>query len=254
MSESLVVFLGITLPWLGTILGAALVFSMGKSMNLAFHKAMLGLASGVMMAASIWSLLIPAIDMTAEQGGILWLPSVSGFVVGMLFLLGLDNVASTLEQKSEKSRNSTQMLIFAVTLHNLPEGMAVGVSLAGMLSGDMVTATSALCLAIGIAIQNLPEGAIISLPLSTSGKEKGYAFGIGILSGIVEPIGAILTLLLTGLVTPLLPFILSFAAGCMIFVVVKELVPSLSHGCGSNWGIIGLTIGFSLMMLLDITL
>ena len=254
MSESYVVILGITLPWLGTILGSALVFSMGKSMDLAFHKAMLGLAAGVMMAASVWSLLIPAINMTETIGGICWIPPVVGFSLGMLFLLLLDNITQTLEVTASNTPRSNNLLILAVTLHNLPEGMAVGVSLAGMLSGDLVTTTAALCLTMGIAIQNFPEGAIISLPLSSSGKCKGYAFMVGLLSGIVEPMGAVITLLLTSLVTPILPYILSFAAGCMIFVVVKELVPTLSRGKGSNWGICGTTIGFALMMLLDIAL
>ena len=248
-------------PFLGTVLGSAMVFLMKKHINKKIEKLLLGFAAGVMIAASIWSLLIPAMDMTKEQGGIAWIPAAIGFAGGVIFLLILDKIIPHLHLKSEKPegikaklKNST-MMILAVTLHNIPEGMAVGVVIAGMLSENTgITLTAALALSIGIAIQNFPEGAIISMPLRAEGVSKLKAFLYGALSGIVEPLGAILTILLTSTVLPILPYILAFAAGAMIYVVVEELIPESQAGEHSDIGTIGVSVGFVLMMILDVTL
>ncbi len=261
MSSTIKTLLGIILPFLGTMLGAGTVFFLKKRMRSGLQKALLGFASGVMLAASVWSLLIPAIEMAEEAGGIAWLPAVAGFLLGMGFLLLLDTVIPHLHLNDDKpegrpsSLGKSFMLVLAVTLHNIPEGMAVGVVLAGMLEGSsVITSTGALALATGIAIQNFPEGAIISAPLVSNGLSKRKAFLYGTMSGIVEPIGAIITILLTSFVTPVLPYILAFAAGAMVYVVVEELIPESQSGEHSNIGTIGVALGFALMMLLDVAL
>ena len=253
--------LGILIPFLGTTLGAAIVFFMKNAMNNKLEKLLLGFASGVMIAASVWSLLIPSIDMAKEQGMVAYIPAAIGFLLGMAFLLILDIVIPHLhinsnEPEGVKSKlQKTTMMVLAVTLHNIPEGMAVGVILAGALSGNSgITMASALALSIGIAIQNFPEGAIISMPLKSEGISKPKAFLYGAASGVVEPIGAIITILLTSIVVPILPYLLSFAAGAMIYVVVEELIPSSQEGNHSNLGTIGVAIGFVIMMILDVAL
>lgn len=255
------VFVGLLIPFLGTTLGSAMVFFMKNELNKKVEKILLGFASGVMIAASVWSLLIPSIDMAREQGIVPWLPSAIGFLLGMFFLLVLDSIIPHMHLESTKPEGvktklkKTTMMVLAVTLHNIPEGMAVGVSLAGALMGNMgITITGAFALAIGIAIQNFPEGAIISMPLKAEGVSKGKAFLYGALSGIVEPIGALITILLTNAVVPILPYLLSFAAGAMIYVVVEELIPESQAGEHSNIGTIGVAIGFVIMMILDVTL
>lgn len=251
----------IMIPFLGTALGSAMVFFMKKEMNAGLEKLLLGFAAGVMIAASVWSLLIPSIEMTEEQGGVIWLPATVGFLLGMGFLLLLDSLMPHLHIDSEKpegmksSFQKTTMLVLAVTLHNLPEGMAVGVTFAGaLISGMGVTMAGAFALAVGIAIQNFPEGAIISMPLRSAGATKGKAFLYGVLSGLVEPVGSVLTMLLAAQVVPILPYLLSFAAGAMIYVVVEELVPEAQSGEHSNIGTIGVALGFALMMVLDTAL
>jgi len=255
------ILLGLIIPFLGTTLGSAMVFFMKNEIKSAIKKILLGFAAGVMIAASIWSLLMPAIDISEGQGQIAWIPATIGFMIGIIFLLVLDSLIPHLHLDTKKPegikaklKNST-MLILAVTLHNIPEGMSVGVVLAGVLSGNTgLTISAALVLSIGIAIQNFPEGAIISMPLKAEGISKGRAFLYGTLSGIVEPIAALITILLTGLVTPILPYILAFAAGAMIYVVVEELIPESQIGEHSNIGTIGVAIGFVIMMILDISL
>lgn len=261
MSNTIKVIIGIAIPFAGTCLGAAMVFFMKGEMQPKLQKLLLGFAAGVMIAASVWSLLIPAIDMAAASGIIAWLPAVVGFLVGIGFLLFLDMVIPHLHVNSDQPEGphtkikKSMMLILAVTLHNIPEGMAVGVVLAGMLVNQQaITTASAFALAIGIAIQNFPEGAIISMPLIGTGITKKKAFVYGVLSGIVEPLGAIITLLLTQLITPVLPYILSFAAGAMIYVVIEELIPEAQQGHHSNLGTIGAALGFALMMVLDVAL
>lgn len=251
--------LGLALPLLGTTLGAAMVFFLKKDMSDRLQKALLGFASGVMLAASVWSLLIPAMELQAQAGGIVWLPAVSGFLLGMGFLLLLDTLIPHLHLDACEPegrpcrRGSSFLLLLAVTLHNIPEGMAVGVVLAGTQQHG-ITMAGALALSIGIAIQNFPEGAIISTPLLKNGLSKPRAFGYGVLSGVVEPVGAVLTILLTGLVAPVLPYILAFAAGAMVYVVVEELIPESQAGQHSNIGTIGVALGFALMLLLDVAL
>ena len=253
--------MGLLIPFLGTTLGSAMVFFMKNSMDKKVEKILLGFASGVMMAASVWSLIIPAIDMAEEQGKIAWVPAAMGFMFGILFLLILDTLIPHLHLDSDKPEGikaklkKTTMMVLAVTLHNIPEGMAVGVTFAGALIGNAgITIAGAFALAIGIAIQNFPEGAIISMPLKSEGMSKGKAFLYGTLSGIVEPIGAIITICLTNLVVPILPYLLSFAAGAMIYVVVEELIPESQAGEHSNIGTIGVAIGFVIMMILDVAL
>lgn len=255
------IFVGLLIPFLGTALGSAMVFFMKDKLNKKVEKILLGFASGVMIAASVWSLLIPSIDMAREQGIAPWIPAALGFLLGMFFLLVLDSVIPHMHLESTKPEGvrtklkKTTMMVLAVTLHNIPEGMAVGVSLAGAFMGNMgITITGAFALAIGIAIQNFPEGAIISMPLKAEGMSKGQAFLYGALSGIVEPIGAVVTIILTNAVVPILPYLLSFAAGAMIYVVVEELIPESQAGEHSNIGTIGVAIGFVIMMILDIAL
>ena len=261
MSDTMKVIIGILIPLCGTTLGAAMVFFLKGEMKSGLRRALLGFASGVMIAASVWSLLIPAINMEEANGGAAWLPAAVGFLAGIGFLLLLDTIIPHLHMDSDSPEGrpsglgKSVMLVLAVTLHNIPEGMAVGVVLAGMLSGgEVITTAGAFALAIGIAIQNFPEGAIISMPLISSGLSKRRAFRYGFLSGIVEPIGAALTILLTSLITPVLPYILSFAAGAMIYVVVEELIPEAQAGEHSNIGTIGAALGFALMMVLDVAL
>ena len=255
------IFLGLAIPFLGTTLGAAMVFLMKKEMNKKVEKILLGFASGVLIAASVWSLLIPSIEMTETQGKVAWIPAAIGFLLGIVFLLVLDSVVPHMHLESEKTEGiksklkKTTMMVFAVTLHNIPEGMAVGVTFAGALAQNAgITMAGAFALAIGIAIQNFPEGAIISMPLKSEGVSKPKAFLYGTLSGIVEPIGAIITILLTNAVVPILPYLLSFAAGAMIYVVVEELIPESQAGEHSNIGTIGVAIGFTIMMILDVAL
>jgi len=252
---------GILIPFVGTSLGAAMVLFMKNSLNEQVNRALLGLAAGVMVAASIWSLLIPAMEQSARKGSWAFVPAVVGFWTGVLFLLLLDHLIPHLHQNSEeaegpKSRlKRTTMLVLAVTLHNIPEGMAVGVVYAGLVSGNTyITVTGALALSIGIAIQNFPEGAIISLPLQAEGTGKGKAFLYGVLSGVVEPVGAFLTILAATLVLPALPYLLSFAAGAMLYVVIEELIPEMSAGKHSDIGTLFFAVGFTLMMALDVAL
>ena len=254
-------FAGLMIPFLGTTLGAAMVFFMKKEMHRGMEKFLLGFASGVMIAASVWSLLIPAIDMAQEQGQIAWLPATAGFLGGMAFLLVLDSLIPHLHLESaepegvESSLKKTTMLVLAVTLHNIPEGMSVGVTFAGALIGDAaITMAGAFALAIGIAIQNFPEGAIISMPLRSEGVSRGRAFVYGALSGIVEPIGAFITILLAEQIVSALPIFLAFAAGAMIYVVVEELIPEAQAGEHSNIGTVGVAFGFVIMMILDVAL
>ena len=254
-------FYGILIPFLGTSLGAACVFFMKKSLSDAMQRALTGFAAGVMVAASVWSLLIPAMEQSAGMGTWSFVPVVTGFWIGILFLLTLDHLIPHLHRNSTqaegpKSRlERTTMMVLAVTLHNIPEGMAIGVVYAGYLSGEVqITAAGALALSLGIAIQNFPEGAIISLPLRAEGMSKRRSFAGGVLSGIVEPLGAVLTILAAQLLLPALPYLLSFAAGAMLYVVVEELIPEMSQGEHSNLGTVFFGIGFSMMMILDITL
>lgn len=252
---------GLLLPFLGTTLGAACVFFMKGQMKPLVQKMLLGFASGVMVAASVWSLLIPAMDMSEEMGKYAFIPAAAGFLLGILFLLGMDRAVPHLHMGAECaegpkcSLKKTTMLVLAVTLHNIPEGMAVGVVFAGMLSQNTeITVAGAFALSVGIAIQNFPEGAIISMPLKSEGTGKGKAFLYGMLSGAVEPVAAVITILLAGFITPVLPYLLSFAAGAMLYVVVKELIPEASEGEHSNIGTIGFAAGFVLMMILDVAL
>lgn len=261
MNDTLKTAIGILIPFLGTALGAGFVFFLKREASPWVQKLLLGFASGVMIAASVWSLIIPAIDMAEGQGVTPWVPAAVGFMAGIIFLLILDSVIPHLHLGSDCpegrscSLGKSTMLVLAVTLHNLPEGMAVGVVFAGALSGETaVSAAAAFTLAAGIALQNVPEGAVISMPLVGQGVSRGRAFGMGVLSGVVEPIGALLTILLTGLVTPALPYILSFAAGAMIYVVVEELIPEAQAGEHSNVGTIGAALGFVIMMILDVAL
>ena len=253
--------IGLLIPVIGTSAGAACVFFMKKSLSRGVQRALTGFASGVMVAASIWSLLIPAMQQAEPMGKLSFLPAVIGFWCGILFLLLLDSVIPHLHMNANqaegpKSRLArTTMMVLAVTLHNIPEGMAVGVVYAGFLSGSAeITAGGALALSLGIAIQNFPEGAIISMPLHAEGKRKGRAFRDGVLSGAVEPIAAVLTILLSSLIVPAMPYLLSFAAGAMMYVVVEELIPEMSEGEHSNIGVLMFAAGFTLMMALDVAL
>ena len=255
------VILGLLIPFLGTSLGAACVFFMKRELRRSIQRALTGFAAGVMTAASVWSLLVPAMDMADGMGKLAFLPAAIGFWCGILFLLLLDSLIPHLHMNAEKAEGlpsklaRTTMMVLAVTLHNIPEGMAVGIVYAGFLSGtENMTAGGALALALGIAIQNFPEGAIISMPLHAEGKSKGHAFADGVLSGAVEPVGAVLTILFAGLFLPVMPYLLSFAAGAMIYVVVEELIPEMSEGEHSNIGVLMFSVGFTLMMILDVAL
>ncbi|MCM1561544.1 MAG: ZIP family metal transporter [Butyrivibrio sp.] len=252
---------GVLIPFLGTSLGSACVLFMKNKLNRLLQRALTGFAAGVMVAASVWSLLVPAMEQSGSMGQWAFMPAVTGFWVGILFLLLLDRTVPHLHMNSSKaegpesSLQKTTMLVLAVALHNLPEGMAVGVVYAGWLSGDTgITAMGALALSLGIAIQNFPEGAIISMPLRAEGVSRGKAFFYGVLSGVVEPVGAALTILAAGFVIPLLPYLLSFAAGAMVYVVVEELIPEMSEGKHSNVGTVLFAAGFTVMMALDVAL
>ncbi len=255
------ILIGIMIPFLGTFLGAGVVLFMKGEMKPWFRKTMLGFASGVMMAASVWSLLLPAIEKSEELGALPWLPPAIGFLGGMGFLLLLDSIIPHQHQGADEpeglpshARKNT-MLMLAVTLHNIPEGMAVGVVYAGLAIGEPgISMASALALSIGIALQNIPEGAIISMPLKSSGLSKPKALWYGTASGIVEPIAALATIFLTSVMVPILPYLLAFAAGAMIYVVVEELIPELQEGGHSNIGVIGVALGFTVMMILDVAL
>ena len=255
------VIIGLLIPFIGTAAGAACVFFLKKDLKTGVQRALTGFAAGVMVAASIWSLIVPAIEQSSDKGRFAFLPAFIGFWAGILFLLLLDHIIPHLhigiEQAEGPKSNLTRtaMLVLAVTLHNIPEGMAVGVVYAGFVSGSAnITAGAALALALGIAIQNFPEGAIISMPLYAEGKSKPKSFGLGVLSGAVEPIFGGLTVLIAGLVVPAMPYLLSFAAGAMLYVVVEELIPEMSAGKHSNIGVVAFAAGFSLMMALDVAL
>ena len=251
---------GILIPFLGTSLGAAMVFFLKKQISSGVQKVLTGFAAGVMVAASFWSLLQPALEGSAHMGALAFLPAAVGFLAGMGFLLALDMITPHmhLDRQQEGPRNGfsrTTKLILAITLHNIPEGMAVGVVYAGFLAGENgITAAGALALALGIAIQNFPEGAIVSMPLLAEGMPRRKTFWMGVLSGAVEPAAAVVTLLAAGLVTPVMPYFLAFAAGAMMYVVVEELIPEMSEGAHSNIGTVSFSLGFVVMMVLDVTL
>ena len=255
------ILIGLIIPLLGTMLGAAFVFLMKDEMSPRLQKTLLGFASGVMVAASVWSLLIPSMEMAADSGRWSVLPAAVGFLLGICFLLLMDELTPHLHIGTDKPEgprshlSRTAMLALAVTIHNLPEGMAVGVVFAGADSGlTGLSLTSALAVSIGIAIQNVPEGAIISMPMRAAGNSKWRSFFIGSLSGAVEPIGGLAIILLASLMTPALPYLLAFAAGAMFYVVIEELIPEASEGEHSNLSTIGFAIGFVLMMVLDVIL
>lgn len=261
MEQTIPMIICLALPFLGTTLGSSMVFFMKNKMHTKIKKILLGFAAGVMLAASVWSLLLPSMDMSKEQGVIEWLPAGIGFLLGMGFLLLLDTIIPHMHSNSKRPEGiktklkKETMLLFAVALHNIPEGMAVGVILAGAMTGGVgLTLAGAITLAIGIAIQNFPEGAIISMPLKTEGETKWKAFLDGVLTGIVEPIAAIVTIFAVGLVTPILPYLLAFAAGAMVYVVAEELIPEAMEGKHTNIATVGIAIGFVLMMILDIAL
>jgi len=255
------VFIGLMIPFLGTALGAACVFFMKKELKMPVQRALTGFAAGVMVAASIWSLLIPAMEQSEGKGRFAFLPAAAGFWAGILFLLLLDHIIPHLHMNTEESEGpksklaKTTMMVLAVTLHNIPEGMAVGVVYAGFLAkNSTMTLGGAFALSLGIAIQNFPEGAIISMPLHAQGKSRTKAFAGGVLSGVVEPIGGLLTILAAGVLVPAMPYLLSFAAGAMLYVVVEELIPEMSSGEHSNIGVLAFSFGFTVMMALDVAL
>ena len=260
-SDMKTVFMGLLIPFIGTAAGAACVFFLKKDLKMNVQRALTGFAAGVMVAASIWSLIVPAIDQSEDLGKLAFLPAFTGFWFGILFLLFLDHIIPHLHRgigqtEGPKSRLSrTAMMVLAVTLHNIPEGMAVGVVYAGLMSGSgRISAGGALALALGIAIQNFPEGAIISMPLYAEGKDKTKSFLLGVLSGAVEPVFGAVTVLIAGMVVPAMPYLLSFAAGAMLYVVVEELIPEMSAGEHSNIGVVFFAVGFSVMMALDVAL
>ncbi len=255
------VIMGLMIPFVGTAAGSACVFFLRKELKTGLQRALTGFAAGVMVAASIWSLIVPAIEQSSDKGRLAFLPAFLGFWIGILFLLLLDHIIPHLHRNIDQAEGPkshltrTTMLVLAVTLHNIPEGMAVGVVYAGMISGSgSITAGAALALALGIAIQNFPEGAIISMPLYAEGKNKTKSFLLGVLSGAVEPVFGAITVVLASLIVPAMPYLLSFAAGAMLYVVVEELIPEMSAGEHSNIGVIAFAIGFSLMMALDVAL
>ncbi|MCQ2531991.1 MAG: ZIP family metal transporter [Saccharofermentans sp.] len=253
--------IGLLIPFLGTVLGSACVFFMKKDLNVTIQKILTGFAAGVMVAASIWSLIIPAIDQAASMGKAAVIPAIIGFWIGILFLLLLDKVIPHIHQFADKAEGpkstlkKNTMMLLAVTIHNIPEGMAVGVVFAGFITGKAeITSAGAMVLALGIAIQNFPEGAIISMPLRSEGSSKAKAFWGGAFSGAVEPISAFLTILASAFIIPTLPYLLAFAAGAMLYVVVEELIPEMSEGEHSNLATIAFSAGFTLMMALDVVL
>lgn len=253
--------LGILLPFVGTIIGASFVFAMRGGLHDRLQRALTGFAAGVMVAASVWSLLIPAMEQAEDMGKWAFVPAVVGFWAGILFLLVLDRLIPHLHQGTDVPEGPhtrlkrTTMMVLAVTIHNIPEGMAVGVVLAGWLAGSAtISGAEALALAVGIAIQNVPEGAIVSMPLKAEGSGKGRAFMSGLLSGVVEPIAALITVWASSAILPALPYLLSFAAGAMIYVVVEELIPEASAGRHSNLGTLFFAAGFAVMLILDVAL
>lgn len=250
------IIIGILIPFIGTTLGASLVFFMKNNIKSEVERFLLGFASGVMIAASVWSLIIPAIEMEQEGGRIAWLFPSIGFMSGIIFLLVIDLIVPYFKfSKNDSKLKRSTMLILAVTIHNVPEGMAVGAVFAGFLSGNLgITYAAAFALTVGIAVQNFPEGAIISMPLKSEGYSKIRSFIYGTLSGIVEPIAAIVTICLTSIMTPIMPFLLCFAAGAMIYVVSEELIPGANTLKQSSIGTIGVSIGFLIMMILDVAL
>ena len=257
------IFLILMIPLMGTTLGSLMVFLMRDKVRVGTEKLLLGFASGVMIAASVWSLLIPSMELSEQDYGKMnWVPAVVGFAAGILFLLGIDSLVPHLHLDSDKPEgvrsglSKTTMMLLAVTIHNVPEGMAVGAAVAGSsgMGGDSVTLASTFALALGIAIQNFPEGAVVSMPLKSEGMKKEKAFVMGVLSGVVEPIGAAGMILLASFIAPLLPYMLSFAAGAMMYVVIEELIPEAQGGEHSNIGTIGAAAGFVVMMVLDCTL
>ena len=255
------IIFGILIPFLGTTVGAGSVFFVKNEIKPVIQKLLLGFASGIMVAASVWSLLIPAMEMCESAGKLAFVPAAAGFSIGIVFLWVLDKLIPHLHMGSDtpegpkSNLKKTTMLVFAVTLHNLPEGMAVGVVFAGLLTGSApITAAGAFALTIGIAIQNFPEGAIISLPLHSEGQSKRRAFVMGTLSGVVEPVGALVTILGARFLVPIVPYMLAFAAGAMIYVVVEELIPESAQGGHSDMGTMGFAVGFLIMMILDVTL
>ncbi len=258
---TLTVLYGLMIPFIGTSLGALCVFFIKSSISDMVHRALTGFAAGVMVAASIWSLLIPSIDHASNMGKWSFFPAAAGFWAGILFLLALDKIVPHLHNRSNQTEgvrsnlSRATMLVLAVTLHNIPEGMAVGVVYAAYISGDTrMSVMGALALSIGIAIQNFPEGAIISMPLRSERISKGRSFAYGVLSGVVEPVGALITICAASLIIPALPYLLSFAAGAMIYVVVEELIPEMSEGSHSNMGTVFFAVGFTIMMVLDVAL
>jgi len=251
----------VLLPFLGTVLGAAFVFLLKGNMNRTLQRVLTGFAAGVMVAASVWSLIIPAMDQSAHMGKLAFLPALIGVWAGFGFLLLLDRIIPHLHVGSERPEGTPSalgknaMMVLAVALHTLPEGMAVGVVAAGWLAGnESISAAAAIALALGIALQNLPEGAIISMPLKSGGMGRGKAFGYGVLSGVIEPVGAILTILMADLLVPVLPYLLAFSAGAMLYVVVEELIPEMAEGDHSHVGPVMFALGFTLMMVLDVAL
>ena len=255
------IIMGLLIPFIGTVAGSACVFFMKKEMSASLQKALSGFAAGVMVAASIWSLIDPAIEQSESMGRFSFVPAFIGFWIGVLFLLLLDHIIPHLhvnEQHAEGPKSNlakASMMVLAVTLHNIPEGMAVGVVYAGLLNDNsMISASGALALALGIAIQNFPEGAIISMPLYSEGKNRTKAFLLGVMSGLVEPIGGFLMIWASSLFVKVMPYFLSFAAGAMMYVVVEELVPEMSQGEHSHAGVLMFTLGFTLMMTLDVAL
>ena len=257
----MVKFFILMIPFVGTFLVASMVFFMKSQISLKLEKLLMGFAAGVMIAASVWSLLIPSIEMAEGLELVSWIPAAVGFLAGVFFLLLLDSFVPHLHLKNDKPEGmkaklkKTTMMVFAVTLHNIPEGMSVGVAFAGStMNGTGITLAGALTLALGIAIQNFPEGAIISMPLCSEGVSKKRAFLYGVLSGVVEPIGGFLTILVASMISPILPYLLAFAAGAMIYVVVEELIPESQSGQHSNVGTVGAAAGFVLMMVLDVAL
>ena len=253
MNNVLYSIIGILIPFVGTSFGSSFVLFMKKNLSEKFQKIMVGFAAGVMIAASVWSLILPSVEMAEKQRTITWIPATMGLVLGVIFLIIINSMADKLQDK--RCGKKLNMLLFSVTLHNIPEGMAVGVGFAAALAGNNgIGMYEAMLLAVGIAIQNIPEGAIVSMPLKIEGKSKTKSFIIGVLSGIVEPIAALLTIMLINIVVPILPYLLAFAAGAMIYVVIEELIPKIHEGTKSTLGVIGFMIGFIVMMILDIAL
>ena len=255
------IIIGLMIPFIGTSAGGACVFFMKRGLDINVQKALTGFAAGVMVAASVWSLIIPAMEQSDGMGRLAFLPAFAGFWIGVLFLLALDNLIPHLHLNAEQAEGPashlarTTMMVLAVVLHNIPEGMAVGVVYAGYATGSAeITAGGALALSLGIAIQNFPEGAIISMPLYAAGKSKMRSFADGVLSGAVEPVAGLLTILAAAVIVPAMPYLLSFAAGAMIYVVVEELIPEMAEGEHSHIGVLLFAAGFTVMMALDVAL